>query len=271
MHDACAKHHLANSVYLDHLISDEIHKVLYCFIPKVGCTSFLAMMATNIGTEKNRTWYKPSYLNEIGLKQLSQYSRTEISLRLKNYFKFMVVRHPFDRLVSAYQQKFSGIQSDNLGLISHNYAPRYSTVIKEHFGEISKVDSMGKIMLSWPQFLELVATEPKRFKNVHWANYELLCEPCKVNYSHVVYMEKMKDDLDIVFDHLKNPDGPLPTLPARNTIRNTTDHEVKLSKHFKHIDPDILKRLLQIYGRDLELFGYTWHSESESGYPKNWY
>ena len=268
-HDACEEHRPANSVYLDNIITDDIHQVLYCFIRKVGCTSFQAMMVKNVGIETNKTWYPESYMNKVGLKQLSQYSRKDISVRLKNYFKFMVVRHPFDRLVSAYQQKFGGIKSYNLGLISHNFAPRYRNVIKKHFGEISKVDSKGEIMLSWPQFLELVATEPERFYNNHWASYEHLCNPCRVNYSHVVYMERMKDDIGIVLDRLKNPDGHRPTLPARNTIRDTTDRAAELSQHFKNIDPDILKRLLQIYGRDLELFGYTWNSESEAGYPKN--
>ena len=77
-------------------------------------------------------------------------------------------------------------------------------------------------------------------KTSDWASYEHLCNPCKVNYSHVVYMENMKDDIGIVLDLLKNPDGPRPTLPARNTIRDTTDRAAELSQHFKNIDPDIL-------------------------------
>ena len=260
---ACANSHIANSVHLDYLITDDHHRVLYCFIPKVGCTSFKSMMVANIGIQVSRAWFNVKYLNSIGLKQLSQYSAEDISMRIKNYFKFMVVRHPFDRLVSAYQQKFGGHRN------SHNFSPKYKNVIKDHFGDITKVDSQGNVLLSWPQFLELVATEPERFYNEHWAKYEHLCNPCMTNYSHVVYMETMSDDLDIVLDHLSDPDGPRPALPTRNVMRRTKDNTETLYKQFINIDKSVLQRLLRIYGRDLELFGYTWNSESGAGYPNN--
>ena len=120
---------------------------MFCTVSyqKLGSTSFLAMMVKNIGFRSaNRQWFAPRYLNALGLRQLSLYSSKEITTRLHNYFSFMVVRHPFDRLVSAYQQKFGGLKQ------SHNFSPMYKQVIKDHFGHIQKVDSMGNVLLSWP-------------------------------------------------------------------------------------------------------------------------
>ena len=254
MEETCGEQHNDSDVYLEYLITDDRHHVLYCFIPKVGCTSFLSMMVKNIGIRNNRQWFYPRYLNIIGLKQLSLYSSREITTRLHNYFSFMVVRHPFDRLVSAYQQKFGGLKQ------SHNFSPRYKQVIKNHFGHIQKVDSRGNVLLSWPQFLELVVTEPKRFYDHHWATYEHLCNPCAANYSHVVYMETMADDLDLVLDHLTGPNRSKPMLEGRNVIRNTTNNMSHLYDKFADIDPDIIQGLLHMYDHDLELFGYTWNA-----------
>ena len=267
--NTCRKETIVKPKYLDTIITDDRHRVLYCVIPKVAGTSFKSMMVDNLGIQTELKWFLPGYMNTIGLKQLSQYSQEDISERLESYFKFMVVRHPFDRLVSTYQQKFGGFKSQNLGNTYQNFASHHKDVIHDHFGNISHVDSNGQKLLSWPQFLELVVSEPKRFSDNHWANYENLCDPCKVNYSHVVYMETMEDDLDIVLDQLTDANGHRPALPTRNTIRNTTDNTDTLSQYFKNIDPDILNRLFKIYGRDLEMFGYTWNSDSGGTYPKN--
>ena len=257
--EVCKHQNIFDSKYLDHTIVDDRHRVLYCFIPKVGCTSFKSMFVKNFGIETNRAWYNVKYLHSIGIKQLLKYSEKDISKRLQNYFKFMVVRHPFDRLVSAYKQKFGGLAS------SHNFATFYTKVIKNHFGHIEKVDKKGRTLISWNQFLELVATETKKFYNIHWATYEHLCNPCLMKYNHVVYMETIDDDIDPVLDHLKNPDRPRPTLPGRNVVRNSTDNMARLLKKFRNINPDILQRLLEIYANDFKLFGYTWDSESGAG------
>ena len=262
--EVCKHQNISGSIYLDHTLVDDRHQVLYCFMQKVGCTSFKSMLVKNFGIETIRPWYNVKYLHSIGIKQLLNYSDEDIAKRVQNYFKFMVVRHPFDRLVSAYKQKFGGLAS------SHNFSPFYAEVIKNHFGHIEKVDEKGRALISWNQFLELVATEPNDFYNIHWTTYEHLCNPCLMKYNHVVYMETKEDDIDPVLDHLKDPGRPRPTLPGRNIVRNSTDSMAGLLDNFRNIDTDILQRLLEIYANDFELFGYTWDSESGAGCTQCW-
>ena len=49
-----------------------------------------------------------TFLQSIGLRYLSSYSDVEAAVRLADYFKFTVVRHPLTRLVSAYRDKVAG-------------------------------------------------------------------------------------------------------------------------------------------------------------------
>jgi len=41
------------------------------------------------------------------LLRLSQLKPDDIRLRLKTYFKFLFIRHPLERVVSAYENKFA--------------------------------------------------------------------------------------------------------------------------------------------------------------------
>jgi len=52
-----------------------------------------------------------SFLKSIGLRYLSSYSEAEAAVRLADYFKFTVVRHPFTRLLSAYRDKVARFNS----------------------------------------------------------------------------------------------------------------------------------------------------------------
>ena len=46
-------------------------------------------------------------LNQFNLFHLNEYSKTDIIKVLDTYFKFMVVRHPMDRLVSSFHDKLN--------------------------------------------------------------------------------------------------------------------------------------------------------------------
>ncbi|TKS91025.1 Carbohydrate sulfotransferase 11 [Collichthys lucidus] len=95
---------------LKHLVVDEDHELIYCYVPKVACTNWKRVMMVLTGRGKYSDPMEiPSNEAHIpsNLKTLNQYSIAEINHRLKNYLKFLFVREPFERLVSAYRNKFT--------------------------------------------------------------------------------------------------------------------------------------------------------------------
>ena len=92
---------------------DDKHKVLYCYVPKVACTSWkvkLSLMSDKAQGAVLNTHPSPvdtrGGLAKYGIKMLSTYTPEQIKYRLENYFKFLFVRHPMERLVSSYRSKF---------------------------------------------------------------------------------------------------------------------------------------------------------------------
>ena len=58
-------------------------------------------------------------MHRHGLTRISKYSKSEIDHRLKTYFKFLVARHPLERLLSAYRAKFGSRKGVQTGFAKH--------------------------------------------------------------------------------------------------------------------------------------------------------
>ncbi|XP_074648962.1 carbohydrate sulfotransferase 10-like [Tubulanus polymorphus] len=93
---------------------DDVHKILYCEIPKVGTSIWRytllhttgKLRTTNLSLINDLDVKQSIYFKSLGLiRSLSSYSQDEKTERLKTYFKFLFVRHPFERLLSAYLDK----------------------------------------------------------------------------------------------------------------------------------------------------------------------
>ena len=236
------------------LVSNDRHRELYCPMFKVGSTTFTSLMYD----EPNTTRVRYLYHNRNTL------SKEEVEYRLKNYFKFMVVRHPFDRLLSAYSEKFNTSEVD--------LANKYANVLHKHFVSELKIDSNGTAQPSFAQFLYLVLTEPVTFRDSHWLNYNEYCHPCLIPYDHVVYMETFQDDIDIILDHFVDSNGSRPELPVNFHLRRAhKDRLQDTSAYFKKIDQKIIDKLLSVYHQDFEVFGYTWNYSTGAGCVKGVY
>ena len=270
IHDVCLQkgwtNNLTNCIKtrkLRLILVDDKHKLVYCPIAKVGSSTFRQLLLSKSGAFKTGERVKHVHQDEVlekgGLRFLSNYTTYEIEYILANYFKFIVVRHPFDRLVSAFNDKFRGMPI--------NIALRFTDLIRQHFGNNTKVDNAARITIDANQFLELVATEPIRFRDGHWDNYARFCDPCVVQYDHVVYMETFEDDIGLVLDHMKDDNGTRPELPT-SRVRRRISTKLKLAEAtntFRKVNSTIIEHLFGIYGRDFELFGYKWNKTRGAG------
>lgn len=100
----------------EHMYTDDVHRYIYCVIGKTSCTSWKRVLLTMAGFRlTNDATVRPEQLpflkvhnkrltNRV-LKRLVNFTADGIQFRLNNYFKFVFVREPLERLVSAYRDK----------------------------------------------------------------------------------------------------------------------------------------------------------------------
>ena len=82
------------------MLVDDANKVMVCLHAKVGCTTWKTILANNTGdVHMNIELNIHPLLSKYSLYRLNdeRYSDDDINYRLANYYKFMVVRHPYDR------------------------------------------------------------------------------------------------------------------------------------------------------------------------------
>ena len=178
--------------YLGNIVVDDQHKVLFCEIPKAGCTSWkvvLSLLTGNIResdfVHKNRlAVHNYTFMRRIGLYYLNDLPEQLIIDRLKTYFKFIAVRHPFDRLVSAYYDKF--VHEDPYKEWYKNMKEK----IKEGYRE-EEEDWDDPVTIR--EFINFVA-DGGLPRDRHWTNYQLLCSPCMIDYDYIVKVESMTKD-----------------------------------------------------------------------------
>ncbi len=243
------------------ILADNNRKILYCVIPKNGCTSWKALMFISSGAKtleqvaKNTELvHNPYLLRRGGLVYLSNYSIEEIRLRLKEYYKFVIYRHPIERLASAWYNKFVQERSYSTGYFENIYST---------FGK----RMVNLTIVPFNGFLEaLVSTNVHRWvrfsRDKHWEEQFKLCHPCHIKYDYIAKVETMDTDAKVLLTQYN-----VSQLPALNVA----DHNVKrrdeveerisrpnISETLSQLSPDIRSRIKSKLENDMNILGYSW-------------
>ncbi|KAJ7385577.1 Carbohydrate (chondroitin 4) sulfotransferase 13 [Desmophyllum pertusum] len=106
MKEFCATHAYKTQLTksdLEFIVVDDVHKIIYCTIPKVGTTTWKRILADLRGLGNDVRIHRWNLW-----RRFYEYTEEEKSQRLQTYFKFLFVREPLARLVSAFKDKFVG-------------------------------------------------------------------------------------------------------------------------------------------------------------------
>lgn len=220
---------------------------------QVACTNWkrVLMVLTSDGRLTNPLSIPANEAHVAGnLHTLSEFSVPEINHRLRNYLKFIFAREPFERLLSAYRNKFTR---------SYNTAfhKRYGTKIISRYRlnpEPAALEKGNDVTFNeFVQYLVDPRTQREDSFNEHWERMHSLCHPCLINYNVVGKYETLETDAQAVLS-LAGVDGKL-QFP---TSGKSTRTDGNMAEHFfKQISPYHQKKLYKLYRMDFVLFNYS--------------
>lgn len=245
---------------------DHYQQVVYCQVPKVGTTSWNVMykklaerdrrqrvefFKTNLSNHWDDS-IKPAHryedLYKLGFSRLSRGSDAHNEVRLglpdprAHYFKFLVVRHPLERLASGFMNQ---VNRDNIMIAELNKK------LMQH-GE-QKHDGPYIPFEIFLKYAALPDSELTHRRDIHWRTIQNICEPCQIHYNFVARMETLTSDLEMLLQQL-NAEEFIDSFPTANTGRVSIN---KYQDMYRNISPSILKAVMDKYQADADMFGYS--------------
>ena len=155
----------------------------------------------------------------------------------------IIVRDPYERLVSAFRDKFVNKKSFRNGVYQ-----RLKGLLKNSPSEVPNARKVH----TFPEFLDYVTKELKLgVGNRHWSPIWQLFDPCAFKFDFVAKVETMAQDAPIILPRLFNKKFSLFTANKSNN-KSKTD----IRTLYKTVNPKTLQIIKNYFKDDFSAFGY---------------
>ncbi|XP_075469520.1 carbohydrate sulfotransferase 14-like [Ascaphus truei] len=227
---------------LKHILVNDKYKFLYCYVPKIACSNWKRVLKVLDGSLESAD-VKTKMDHKSDLVFLADLTAEEIRHRLKHYFKFMFVRDPMERLLSAYRNKFGEIKEYQL-----KYGVEIVKRYRKHPGESAGDD------VTFSEFLWYLLDEDVEKMNEHWMPVYNLCQPCAVSYDFIGSYERLREDANYVLERVNTPS--FISFPERQAWYKPVTKET-LHYFLCNTPKGLIRELLPKYILDFSLFAYS--------------
>uniref|UniRef100_H2ZVS3 Carbohydrate sulfotransferase n=2 Tax=Latimeria chalumnae TaxID=7897 RepID=H2ZVS3_LATCH len=199
LREACNTYNLSTSKSFKNVVTGQLfvehtHKLIYCEVPKVGCTNWkkiIGRLVMNISRKAKTFEHNTVHTNPL-IQNLQVYPREQQEAMLKSYTKVMFTRNPLERLVSAYRDKFCHSQV--------YFSRRIATRIKQMYRNKKKMT--GKV--SFGEFVQFLLDTHD--EDVHWNQMVKLCDPCNIQYDFIGWYDTIEKDTNNILRFIGAPE-----------------------------------------------------------------
>lgn len=257
MKEICAKYkgsisHTVTRNNVQHLYVEDKYKLLYCQVPKVGCSNWkrtlmvLAGRATSVSSINHDSVHYGKHL-----RTLDSFDHPNIMHRLKTYTKVMFVREPLERIVSAFRDKFENPNKHYHSLFGRPIISKYRT-------NASREALRTGSSVTFKEFVQYLLDVHRPIgMDIHWEQMNQLCNPCLIDYDFIGKFENMEEESNIVLRMAGAPANlTLPTFKDRNPKDVRTSVDI-MQKYFSQVSLQERQRVYDFYYMDYLMFNYS--------------
>jgi len=250
--------------HLGHLRMDSEHGLAWCENYKVGSSTWAEQLLKLKGIAIGPTTQIHKLAEELFPVEENKVARRAA---LKRDVTFLVARHPFERLLSAYKDKLSRPMTRTKSGPTEEH-PHWSF---HPFGTIQQIilhryrlKPGHKRAPSFSEFCHFLVNEvqppwqservSKLANNAHWRPITTNCNLCRQRYSMVMHLDTLARDMAYLSQKLNlNID---PGFIRREGGGGRTSQNRTLQA-FTGVHPKTIRKLYQLYRLDFELFGFS--------------
>lgn len=203
--------------------------------------------------------------------------------------QFLIVRHPFQRLVSAFRDKLERLHSKTLeddyyyNELGKHIVGMYRTQAINKYGQeyFSEDNNYGAILpvsgdlvrkpelpIFW-EFVQAIIDNPLTEQNEHWAPMYQVCSTCTIQFNTVIKFENLEQEETMLLkmlhlDHLVS--GKKRKRMNSKSSTDLTDEEITRI-YLSTLSEEELDRLYDIYHYDFVMFDYS-YKQGRKSYPR---
>jgi len=221
------------------IIASHKNRFIYVALAKTASSSLKLDLAKNLGIHQGQV-----HLHEIPFEGID---RKFFNPAYQSYFKFTIVRNPWDRILSCYLNKIKMDKNFN-NVFFRNGIP----MTFERFG----VFYAG---MSFEQFVDEISDIPDEIADSHFRSqaFCVLDQSDNLLVDFVGRFENLKSDVERIYSVLNFDCSELPHL----------NPSPERSHYSRYYTAKTMKQVYERYRRDVEVFGYRFdsiHDLSES-------
>ena len=278
--------------YYTVLFNDRV-ELLQCMVQKASSSTWVWMFIELVGGKVEKDKAIPEshpVWNTISLSKNCNDTK-RMAQRYQTYTKFLITRHPFERLFSAYTDKFTKGQEwyENKfapAIIITNYLIHLKQgVVREVREELKRGENIsnteldrktvqqikrldagaGNYKITFSEFLNYIITQirehGRKSLDYHWAPITVVCDPCVIRYDVIAKFETLYEDSQSILDYVQgNSSFPRVSFPKSNP-KITED---RCNEAFKDIPLEVRNSLYQSYKEDFVLFDYQYYGKNSN-------
>lgn len=193
--------YMLSQPYASNIIVSEKLRLLYCPIPKVASSNWKYLIRKLENIENYSNLHAAHNANSSGLRYLSDYSAAE-ALRLLQpgrLFKFVFLRDPYARLLSAYMDKLRrGSGPDYRAFV----AAAFSWKVAREVGNSNETNDGSLLRPSFRSFVISISQQEPYSMDHHWQPQTCLCGLGIVPYDFIGHMESLDTDVQTVLERI---------------------------------------------------------------------
>ena len=173
----------------------------------------------------------------------------------ETYFKFTFVREPFERILSAYKDKFV-----HLRRVDHKILEFHGREILKNFRPNASKSALGKLDdITFREFIEYLVTKGSNkstpVMDWHWDNYVNICGMCAVSYNFIGHYETFDQDLADFKEAAELSPEEAERFDAH--ANNKSDTASALLSYYSQIPIEWIDILGQLFKANFEMFNYN--------------
>lgn len=239
------------------------HHLVWCNVFKAASTSWMYNFNVLAG-------YSPKFLYrtkvvplQLARKRYPRPTLQELQEALNDSLSFLIVRHPLERLLSAYRDKMQSPLPNTM------HQKLGNQIILKYRDANKLMGNRQHVNPRWPTFPEFIRYLTDTFNSgqrydMHWAPIAEFCTPCQIDFKVIAKFETLQNDQNYIIYSagLQNVIKP----EWKNSAKGRTTSELT-SGYYSQLTKRQIRKLHEIYKYDFELFEYSIDEYLRYGIP----